>query len=125
MARRQHLTLTVLLAAIVFFSITYLFSGSSSSIRHVAPLNAGRGDDAHQQAGIPAAAVQKSTAAPAPPSEPKSDFAIDLDAMPNLSAGDPIAPRLENATLKYVGFPHAPMTLPVAAPHGYRSRPGH
>ncbi|GAB0135670.1 hypothetical protein EsDP_00003999 [Epichloe bromicola] len=93
MARRQHLTLTVLLAAIVFFSITYLLSGSSSSIRHAAPLNAGR--DAHQ-AGKPAG--QKSTAAP--PSEPKSDFAIDLDAIPNLSAGDSIAPKLENATLK-------------------------
>ncbi|QPH18936.1 hypothetical protein C2857_004062 [Epichloe festucae Fl1] len=93
MARRQHLTLTVLLAVVVFFSMTYLLSGGSSPIRHAAPLSAGR--DAHQ-ARKPAG--QKSTAAPPP--EPKSDFAIDLDAIPSLSAGDSIAPRLENATLK-------------------------
>lgn len=93
MARRQHLTLTVILALIVFFSITYLFSGSSTA-RHVEPLKSGR------DAEVP---LKPADPKPAPAStDSKSDFKIDLDAIPNLSEGDSIAPKLENATLKSV-----------------------
>lgn len=92
MARRQHLTLTVLLAVVVFLSITYFFSSSASPIRRAA---APFGRDAESIS-------QKTTAAP--PSEPNSDFTVDLDAIPTLSEGDSIAPKLENATLKYVDF---------------------
>ncbi|KAG6034334.1 hypothetical protein E4U40_004014 [Claviceps sp. LM458 group G5] len=88
MARRQHLTLTVLLAVVVFLSITYLFSSGASPIRRAA---APFGRDAEPIS-------QKTTAAP--PSEPNADFTLDLDAIPNLSGGDSIAPKLENATLK-------------------------
>ncbi|GAO18370.1 hypothetical protein UVI_02044130 [Ustilaginoidea virens] len=80
MARRQHLSLTMLLAVVVFFSITYLFGTSG-------PADAAA-----------AAADPKSTAPP--PAEPKSDLKIDLDSIPDLSDGDSIAPKLENATLK-------------------------
>ncbi|KAG5974838.1 hypothetical protein E4U55_008008 [Claviceps digitariae] len=90
--RPQHLTLTVLLTVTVLLSITYFFPGRSSSVRRdTVPLQADR---------IAAAPLmsQKSTAAP--PSEPESNFKIDLDAIPDLSEGDSIAPKLENATLK-------------------------
>ncbi|KAG5976517.1 hypothetical protein E4U58_003349 [Claviceps cyperi] len=88
MARRQHLTLTVLLVVVVFFSVTYFFSSSASPIRRAA---APFGRDAESTS-------QKTTAAP--PSEPNADFTLDLGAIPTLSEGDSIAPKLENATLK-------------------------
>ncbi|KAL7813916.1 ERV/ALR sulfhydryl oxidase domain-containing protein [Trichoderma aethiopicum] len=71
MARRQHLTATVLLAVVLFFTITYLLSGTSSH------------------------GVDRT------PAESKSEFKVDLDDMPaSLLEGDSIAPKLENATLK-------------------------
>jgi hypothetical protein len=73
MARRQHLTLSILLVVLLFFSISYFFSGSSS----------------HDVDRIPA--------------ESKSEFKVDLSGMPSsLLDGESIAPKLENATLKYV-----------------------
>ncbi|KAK2600133.1 hypothetical protein QQS21_005148 [Conoideocrella luteorostrata] len=98
MARRQHLTLAVLLVFIVLMSISYLFSGPSSFKPHAPTLKSGR------EAEVPLREVgkptdQQPTAAP-PSADPKSDFKIDLDAIPNLSEGDSIAPKLENATLK-------------------------
>ncbi|KAG6040301.1 hypothetical protein E4U41_000946 [Claviceps citrina] len=89
MARRQHLTMTVLLAVVVFLSITYLFSGSASPATREASLKTGRDAESIDQ---------KPTAAP--PSEPISDSKFDLSAMPNLAEGESIAPTLENATLK-------------------------
>jgi hypothetical protein len=89
MARRQHLTATVLLAVVLFFSITYLLSGSSSS-------NA----DRTREAVV---------------AEPKSEFKVDFDGMPaNLLEGESIAPKLENATLKYVS------RIPEPAPMSHR-----
>ncbi|KAG6010789.1 hypothetical protein E4U21_004177 [Claviceps maximensis] len=91
--RQQHLTLTVLLSVIVFLSITYLFSGRSSPVRRdTVPLQA-----AGRNVADPAM-NQKSMAAE--PSKPDAKFNIDLDAIPDLSEGDSIAPKLENATLK-------------------------
>ncbi|KAM0259622.1 hypothetical protein ACHAQJ_003201 [Trichoderma viride] len=74
MARRQHLTLSLLLVVLLFFSISYFFSGSSS----------------HDVDRIPA-----------PLAESKSEFKVDLGDMPaSLLDGESIAPKLENATLK-------------------------
>lgn len=76
MARRQHLTASILLVVVLFFSISYFLSGSSS---HDV-------DRIHEPAG-----------------EPKSEFKVDLGGMPaSLLDGESIAPKLENATLKYV-----------------------
>lgn len=83
MARRQHLTATVLLAVVLFFTITYLLSGTSSP------------------------GVDRT------PAESKSEFKVDLDDMPaSLLEGDSIAPKLENATLKYVS-PQRPTALSI------------
>ncbi|KAL7934576.1 ERV/ALR sulfhydryl oxidase domain-containing protein [Trichoderma chlorosporum] len=74
MARRQHLTASILLVVVLFVSISYFLSGSSS---HDV-------DRIHE-----------------PAAEPKSDFKVDLGGMPaSLLDGESIAPKLENATLK-------------------------
>ncbi|KAL7793666.1 ERV/ALR sulfhydryl oxidase domain-containing protein [Trichoderma ceciliae] len=76
MARRQHLTASILLVVLLFFSISYFFSGSSS----------------HDVDRIP---LSQS------PKESKSEFKVDLGDMPTtLVDGESIAPKLENATLK-------------------------
>lgn len=83
MARRQHLALTIVLALIVFFSISFLFSSPSkttpeSNIYRPPVDNFGSKGDAQ-------------------------GFQLDLDAMPaGILEGESIAPKLENATLKYV-----------------------
>ncbi|UKZ71260.1 uncharacterized protein TrAtP1_012221 [Trichoderma atroviride] len=78
MARRQHLTLSILLGVCLFFSITYFFSGSSS--HHVDRIPAPMGES---------------------PAESRSEFKVDLPDMPaSLLGGESIAPKLENATLK-------------------------
>ncbi|KAM0470531.1 hypothetical protein ACHAPX_009898 [Trichoderma viride] len=78
MARRQHLTLSILLGVCLFFSITYFFSGSSS----------------HHVDRIPAPMGEL-------PAESRSEFKVDLPDMPaSLLGGESIAPKLENATLK-------------------------
>ncbi|KAL7906372.1 ERV/ALR sulfhydryl oxidase domain-containing protein [Trichoderma velutinum] len=74
MARRQHLTASILLVVVLFFSISYFLSGSSS---HDV-------DRIHE-----------------PAAEPESEFKVDLSGMPaSLLDGESIAPKLENATLK-------------------------
>ncbi|KAG8414778.1 hypothetical protein J3459_009689 [Metarhizium acridum] len=88
MARRQHLTLTILLAVVVLLSITYVFSGSSA-LSPAGLLKSGRNSE------VPLTADGKK---PTPASKP--GFEIDLEAVPDLSEGDSIAPKLENATLK-------------------------
>lgn len=76
MARRQHLTATILLAVVLFFSISYFLSGSSS----------------HDVDRILASVADS-----------KPEFKVDLSGMPaSLLDGESIAPKLENATLKYV-----------------------
>ncbi|GFP59540.1 hypothetical protein ACSS6W_010899 [Trichoderma asperelloides] len=78
MARRQHLTLSILLGVCLFFSITYFFSGSSS----------------HGVDRIPAPMGES-------PAESRSQFKVDLGDVPaSLLEGESIAPKLENATLK-------------------------
>lgn len=90
MARRQHLTLTVVLGLIVFFSITYFFSGGSASRQ----LNSGRA------AEVPLGNIAKEASSTSSTPGPQTDFKIDLDEIPNLAEGESIAPKLENATLK-------------------------
>lgn len=81
MARRQHLTASILLIVALFFSISYLFSGSSS----------------HDVDRSPAPLSQS------PADSSRSEFKVDLGGMPaSLLEGESIAPKLENATLKYV-----------------------
>jgi hypothetical protein len=86
MPRRQHTSVTLALACIVFFTIYYLFSGSSSTTSYPSP-----GDQVLPVKQVPAAAGTK------------SEFALDIDAIPaGILEGESIAPKLENATLKYV-----------------------
>lgn len=94
MARRQHLTLTVVLGFVVFLSLTYFFAGSSSTNVQRASYVHGAAPDAkgtHNKGNVEA------------PRDSKSDagFTVDFDNLPSLE-GDSIAPKLENATLKYV-----------------------
>jgi hypothetical protein len=99
MARRQHLLLTVVLAFILFFSISYLFSGPPS----IATRAASYGDYDREldfQAG------EKPLTPPAGDSHDASAFQLDLDSLPGgLLDGESIAPKLENATLKYADQP--------------------
>ena len=91
MARRQNLALSVALAFALFFSITYLFSNApphSDDLGGLAP-------DDHSKphvAVVPPKAEDPRDAAP---------FKLDLDSAAALFEGDSIAPKLENATLKY------------------------
>ncbi|EFQ35527.1 Erv1/Alr family protein [Colletotrichum graminicola] len=79
MARRQHLSLMVLLAVVVFFSISYLFSSSTSEPSSPAP---------------PPAAAAKGDS-------PESADMPDLDHISaSILTGESIAPKLENATAK-------------------------
>lgn len=84
MARRQHFTLTVVLILIGIFSLSYLFSGPSSNV------------DVEQRQ------VDKVPPLKEGAESTQSDFSIDLTSMPmGILEGDAIAPKLENATLKY------------------------
>ncbi|TDZ55141.1 FAD-linked sulfhydryl oxidase ERV2 [Colletotrichum trifolii] len=79
MARRQHLSLVVILAVVAFFSVSYLFSGSSSDATQPAP---------------PVAAVKGDSVS-------TSGDISDLGRISNsILAGESIAPKLENATAK-------------------------
>lgn len=87
MARRQHLTVTVALALVVFFFFTYMFSGPSGAASTMQ----------YAQNDQPAVPLKQ-----APP-DSRSEFAIDMDSLPtSLLEGESIAPKLENKTLKYV-----------------------
>lgn len=96
MARRQQLVLTVVLAFVVFFSISYLFSNPSKQTTKD-PINGGYGRELDflpvDQPAVPLK--------PAPEGS-NSAFQVDLDSMPAaILEGDSIAPKLEIATLKY------------------------
>lgn len=88
MPRRQHMTLSVVVAFILLLSITYMFSGSGSSQPH---LSHSQGD-----ASPPSKAIKEHTRAK---DDANGGFGIDMDSLPKLN-GDSVAPKLENATLK-------------------------
>ena len=84
MARRTPISAIIILAVLAFFSITYLFSSSDSSP------SASFGSGA---AKAPAAPLVKDSS-----TDPVELGQIDS----NILIGESIAPKLENATLKYV-----------------------
>lgn len=93
MGRRQHLTYTIALGLLIFISISYLLSGNGDQPgRSPYPSN-----DDKLAANQPAVPVKTA------PEGSGSEFKVDLDAIPvGILEGDSIAPKLENATLKYV-----------------------
>lgn len=85
MARRTPISAIILLAVLAFFSITYLFSSSGS------------GSSASFGSGAAKAA--------APLVKDSSADTVDLGAVDSgILLGESIAPKLENATLKYVSL---------------------
>jgi FAD-linked sulfhydryl oxidase len=104
MARRSHLTLTVALAVAIFITISYLFS--SPAPQQVAPLR-------HDEPAAPLRHAPEDSRSDFKPAESKSEFSVDMDTIPaGILDGESIAPKLENATLKYVprGTPRPPLT---------------
>ncbi|KAM3528793.1 hypothetical protein NHJ13051_002194 [Beauveria bassiana] len=105
MARRQHLTVSLLLIVFLFLSVSYFFT--SAPVRDRAASFVGAGNPLKQQPppastdgdnGHDAVSPIKDGAAPsATPSA--GGFSIDVDSMPSLDDLS-IAPKLENATLK-------------------------
>jgi hypothetical protein len=111
MARRQHLTLSLLLIVFFLITLSYFFSGpsvptSADLLRGVVnqqpqspnperPVADGEDKDAEAKKNPVQEAVRDSSA--------ESSFSIDLDSLPTVEeGGDSIAPKLENATLKFV-----------------------
>lgn len=91
MARRQHITLSFILVLAVFFTLSYLFSGPSR---------------------VPA--LPKLDNEPLK-EEARSELSTELDSLtPSFLTGESIAPKLENATIKYVLVP--PVGLPFSGP---------
>lgn len=95
MARRQHLSLMVLLGFFACLTLFYLFSGPS--------------DGALSTPRIPidvSAATQDTHAASGPTkqtavTEEEEETTIDINGIPKgILSGESIAPKLENATLK-------------------------
>lgn len=81
MGRRQHLTWTIALGLLIFISVSYLLSSH----------------------GSPGGSAYPSDNDRTPADGSPSDFKLDLDAIPaGILDGESIAPKLENATLKYV-----------------------
>ncbi|OAQ98527.1 hypothetical protein LLEC1_04147 [Akanthomyces lecanii] len=101
MARRQHLTLSLLLIVFLFLSISYFFtSAPAASLVGAAAPNKQQPaqastDDQQQNLNHNDATQTVEAAAPSA----TAGFSIDLDSLPSLK-GDSIAPKLENATLK-------------------------
>jgi hypothetical protein len=92
MARRQHLTLTIALGLLIFISVSYLFSSHGEPRGSGYPTNEDR-----LPVEQPAVPVKQSNDGFG------ADFKVDLDAIPaGILEGESIAPKLENATLKYV-----------------------
>ncbi|KAM3532753.1 hypothetical protein MY4038_003930 [Beauveria bassiana] len=88
MARRQHLTVSLLLIVFLFLSVSYFFT----SAPHPPPASTD-GDSGHD-------AVSPIKDGAAPSATPSAGgFSIDVDSMPSLDDLS-IAPKLENATLK-------------------------
>lgn len=90
MARRQHLTLTLIVAVVLFFSISYFFSSTPRSVDGFHLHN----DDAPRAAPAKGQTIKEAA-------RDAEGFKIDIDDLPSLE-GDSIAPKLENATLKLV-----------------------
>lgn len=81
MARRQHLAVTLVLALVVFFSISYLFTSPSGSLTAY-------------KSPLPKDVLKDVASA-------EGGFSVDLDNLPTgILEGESIAPKLENATLK-------------------------
>lgn len=106
MARRQHLTLSLLLIVFLFLSLSYLFTSAPAAARdHVASLVGATSNkqptqastDDQQQHSLNRHDATQTVEAAAPSAT--SGFSIDIDALPSLEGGS-IAPKLENATLK-------------------------
>lgn len=90
MARRGHLGLTIAFGLLIFITVSLLFSN------HGEPSYAPHGDD-HLSPEQPAIPVKQ------PAEGSGSEFKVDLEAIPaGILEGESIAPKLENATLKYV-----------------------
>lgn len=107
MARRQHLTLSLLLIVFLFLSISYFFTSAPAAARDRAaslvgaavpnkqqPAQASTDDQQHNLNHNDATQPANVAAPSATPG-----FSIDLGSLPSLE-GDSIAPKLENATLK-------------------------
>ncbi|KAM4055181.1 Erv1 / Alr family protein [Hirsutella rhossiliensis] len=97
MARRQHLTLTLLVVIALFFSISYLYGGPGSVSAHDAArlLRSVRDNAQSPLSKVP------TSFKPASHVEAKPGPASELsDAPGSLLDGESIAPKLENATLK-------------------------
>ena len=96
MARRQHLSLIVVLGFFACFTLFYLFSGPSDSTLSV-PRVSGDVSPVTQHNAHAGPGNQKTTAEDA--------SRIDVGSIPDsILSGGSIAPKLENATIKY-GFP--------------------
>ena len=87
MARRQHLTASLIVALVVFFSITFFLTGGGSSVEH---------------GGASTGATRSAPEKPLQDADTQrgSSFVVDLDSAGGLFEGDSIAPKMENATLK-------------------------
>ncbi|OAA58712.1 FAD dependent sulfhydryl oxidase Erv2 [Cordyceps fumosorosea ARSEF 2679] len=122
MARRQHLTLSLLLIVFLFLSVSYFFTSAPAAARDRAAQFVGGAVTPKQQqqqqqqpkekplkekptqasktTDSDDAQIVKDTASPsATTPSPSGGFSIDVDSLPSLD-GDSIAPTLENATLK-------------------------
>ncbi|KAM3511753.1 hypothetical protein MY11210_004573 [Beauveria gryllotalpidicola] len=105
MARRQHLTVSLLLIVFLFLSVSYFFTSVPAAARDRAASFVGAGNSLKQQpldAGSDSShdAVSPTKDAAAPSATPSTgSFSIDVDSLPSLDDHS-IAPKLENATLK-------------------------
>jgi FAD-linked sulfhydryl oxidase len=84
---RKHLTLTVAVVVCLLFAISYLLPTSTTHHATYESISSS------EQPAIPLKEASSGS---------KSEFQIDLDVMPvGILEGESIAPKLENATLKY------------------------
>lgn len=95
MARRQHFTLMLVLGFFACLTLFYLFSGSP--------------DRALSAPAVPvdvSAATHGSSHPPEKQTVTDEEATIDVNGIPKgILSGESIAPKLENATLKYAGPP--------------------
>ena len=94
MPRRQHLFVTVIIVAVVFFTVSFLFTSPSRSMT-AGGHGAYQPDLDYLPRDKPAIPLKEA------PDGSDKPFAVDLDNLPtDMLEGDSIAPKLENATLK-------------------------
>ena len=107
MARRPHITLMLVVGVILFVFTTYMLSSSGSSgvVQHSEPLDLGgsSGSGDHKSASGDGGS--------------KSAFGIS----DNILKGGSIAPKLENATAKYVYHVHYIAPYITLCPSGQAS----